>query len=245
MNGGTPSPRPRILVIEDDHGIAALVAYQLTRAGYRVETASGGARGLDALHRNIPDMVVLDRMLPEISGDEVLRAIRSDPAMRSMPVLVLTAKREEFDRIEGLEMGADDYLTKPFSPREMVLRVEAILKRARPGGVSPTTGERVLTAGPLTVHHAARQVLLDGEIVPVTPTEYRILSALVEHRGQTRTRAQLLQEAWQTGPEIAVRIRTRTVDMHVRRLRSKLGAVGDWIETVRGFGYRFRPPENA
>ena len=241
--GQTGRRRPASWWWRDDHGIAALVAYQLTRAGYRVETASSGARGLDAVHRDIPDLVVLDRMLPEVSGDEVLRAIRSDPAMRAIPVLVLTAKREELERIEGLEMGADDYLTKPFSPRELVLRVDAILKRARPDGISLTTGRSAYTAGPLTVDPGAVEVSLDDKRVPVTPTEYRILRSLLAGRGQTRTRAQLLQEAWDTGPEVAATIQTRTVDMHVRRLRRKLGAVGEWIETVRGFGYRLRPPE--
>ena len=239
----TRNPQPRVLVVEDDSGIAALVAYQLTRAGYRVETAAGGAAGLEAIHRDIPDLVVLDRMLPEISGDEVLRTIRGDPVMRSIAVLVLTAKREEEERIEGLEMGADDYLTKPFSPQELVLRVDAILKRALPGGTSPTKGARVLTAGPLTVDPDGIRVSLDGEEVPVTPTEFRILTSLVEHRGRTRTRTQLLQEAWDTEAEVATRIRTRTVDMHVRRLRTKLREAGKWIETVRGFGYRFRPPD--
>ena len=242
--GRGDEPQARILVIEDDPGIAALVAYQLTRAGYRVETALAGSGGLDALHRDIPDLVVLDRMLPELSGDDVLRAIRQDPATRSLPVLVLTAKREEIERIEGLEMGADDYLTKPFSPRELVLRVDAILRRSRADGIASGSGERVLAVGPLKVHLGAMQVTLDGEIVAVTPTEYKLLTALLEHRGQTRTRKQLLQVAWDTGPEVAGRIRTRTVDMHVRRLRTKLGPVGHWIETVRGFGYRFRGPNS-
>ena len=236
-------PQPRILVIEDDPGIAALVAYQLTRAGYRVETSVAGSGGLDTLHRDIPDLVVLDRMLPGLSGDEVLRSIRKDPATRSLPVVVLTAKREEIDRIEGLEMGADDYITKPFSPRELVLRVDAILRRARADGVASPSGERLLTLGPLSVNLDAMQVTLQGTPVAVTPTEFRLLKKLLERRGQTVTRQQLLQEAWDTGPEVASRIRTRTVDMHIRRLRTKLGDVGDWIETVRGFGYRIRAPE--
>ncbi len=240
MNAQTPA---RILVIEDDPGIAALVAYQLTRAGYRVETASVGSGGLDALHKDIPDLVVLDRMLPGLSGDDVLRAIRTDPATKSVPVIVLTAKREEGDRIEGLEMGADDYITKPFSPRELVLRVDAILRRARADGVALPSGERVLAIGSLSVSLDAMQVTAQGAPVAVTPTEFKLLKMLLERRGQTVSRQKLLQEAWNTSPEVASRIRTRTVDMHIRRLRTKLGEVGDWIETVRGFGYRIRAPE--
>ena len=236
-------PQARILVIEDDPGIAALVAYQLTRAGYRVETSIAGTWGLDSLHKDIPDLVVLDRMLPGLSGDEVLRSIRRDPATRSLPVVVLSAKREEIERIEGLEMGADDYISKPFSPRELVLRVDAILRRARADGVATPSGERLLIIGPLSVNLDATQVALRGEPVSVTPTEYKLLKSLLERRGQTRTRQQLLQDLWDTGPEVAGRIRTRAVDMHVRRLRSKLGQVGDWIETVRGFGYRISGPE--
>lgn len=236
-------PQARILVIEDDPGIAALVAYQLTRAGYRVETSAAGSWGLDTLHKDIPDLVVLDRMLPGLSGDDVLRAIRKDPATRSLPVVVLTAKREEIDRIEGLEMGADDYITKPFSPRELVLRVDAILRRARADGVSSPSGERLLVMGPLTVNLDARQATLEGKPIAVTPSEFRLLRALLQRRGRAVTRQRLLQETWETGPEVASRIRTRTVDMHIRRLRTKLGVVGNWIETVRGFGYRMRAPE--
>ncbi len=226
-------------MIEDDPGIAALVAYQLTRAGYRVATATDGTGGLDAVHRNIPDLVVLDRMLPGISGDEILRTIRRDPATRALPVLVLTARREEGERIEGLELGADDYLGKPFSPQELVLRVEAILRRAGIDGAISGNEDRILRAGPITVNPRAVQVLVDGRVVGVTPTEFRILMVLILRRGQTQSRQRLLRDAWQ-GTEQEFQIRSRTVDMHVRRLRSKLGSAGDWIETVRGFGYRFR-----
>ena len=235
--------RPRVLVIEDDPGIAALVAYQLTRSGYHVETAANGLEGLDSLHRELPDLVVLDRMLPRLSGDEVLRSVRSDKSTRGVPILVLTAKREETDRIEGLEMGADDYLTKPFSPRELVLRVDAILRRARAGGVAPAKGGRILKAGPLRVNLGSMRVTLDSEDVRVTPTEFRLLRTLLEHGDRTRSRQELLREAWSGEPRAAERLRPRTIDMHIRRLRTKLGPAGSWIETVRGFGYRFRAPE--
>ena len=238
--GGKRKARPRVLVIEDDDEIAGLVAYQLTRARYRVETAADGAAGLSSLHREIPDFVVLDRMLPGLSGDEVLRAIRDEPATRGLPVLMLTAKNEREDRIEGLEMGADDYLTKPFSPRELVLRVDAILRRAQGERLAPASGARVLSAGNLRVNLGSNAVTLAGRRIQLTPTEFRLLKTLMERPGRTQSRRQLLEAAWDADRGMADRNRTRTVDMHVRRLRAKLDEAGDWIETVRGFGYRFR-----
>ena len=240
-----PEPPARVLVIEDDPGIAALVAYQLTRAGYRVETAGGGHDGLESLHRDIPDLVVLDRMLPGLSGDQVLKAIRQDPATRGLPVLVLTARREEADRIEGLELGADDYLTKPFSPRELMLRVEAILRRVRSFAGADGQDDGVLRAGDLSLDLGSMRVTLCDREVRVTPTEYRLLRVLLVNRGRMQKRRDLLEAAWDADGRARERMRTRTVDMHVRRLRTKLGHAGDWIETVRGFGYRFRGPEPA
>lgn len=233
---------PRILVVEDEPDIAALIAYQLTREGFRVETVSTGPEALEAVGREIPDLVVLDRMLPGIPGDEVLRRLRDEPGTVRVPVLVLTAKREQEERIEGFELGADDYLTKPFSPRELVLRVVAILRRIRETGV--TSGGRVLRAGPLRMDVSAHQVSLDGEELKLTPTEFRLLQALLERRGRTQTRKQLLEKAWDVESEVSERLQTRTVDMHVRRLRGKLGdEVGGWIQTIRGFGYRIKVPE--
>ncbi len=230
----------RILVVEDESEIAALVAYQLARQGYRVETALSGTVALDAIHRDLPDLIVLDRMLPGISGDEVLRSLKSDPATRHTPILLLTARREQEDRISGLEAGADDYVTKPFSVRELVLRVDAILRRAR-GELKPISGGgRILQGGGLRIDVGAHAVTLSGRSVDLTPTEFRLLRTLLERRGRTQSRRQLLSEAWSVDSQIAGRIHTRTVDMHVRRLRGKLGPAGDWIETVRGFGYRFR-----
>jgi two-component system phosphate regulon response regulator PhoB len=180
-------------------------------------------------------------MLPGLSGDEVLQVLKGESATKTIPVLVLTAKREQEDRIEGFELGADDYLTKPFSPRELVLRVKAILRRIQePPG---ETGGRILRAGPISVDVSSHQVLLDGEELNLTPTEFKLLRSLLERKGRTQSRRQLLERAWSVESHISDRIQTRTVDMHVRRLRTKLGQVGDWIETVRGFGYRFRPPE--
>ncbi|TVR65784.1 MAG: DNA-binding response regulator [Gemmatimonadales bacterium] len=236
------SGAPRILVVEDEPDIAALLAYQLTRAGFRVETASNGAEAVSAIDRTIPDLLILDRMVPEISGDEVLRRVREEPATRTVPVLMLTAKREQEDRIEGLEMGADDYLTKPFSPRELVLRVQAILRRTEQG--STETGGKILRAGPLVLDLTAHLATLDGEELSLTPTEFRLLQTLMERKGRTQSRKQLLERAWEVDSNVADRIQTRTVDMHVRRLRAKLERFGDWVETVRGFGYRLRVPES-
>lgn len=234
---------PRILVVEDEPDIAALVAYQLTREGYRVETAGTGPEALQAISRDVPDLVILDRMLPGLSGDEVLRRLRDDPATSNIPVLVLTAKREQEDRIKGLELGADDYLTKPFSPRELVLRVQAILRRARDSGLN--VGGRILEAGPIRMDLSSHQATLSGQELNLTPMEFRLLQALMERRGRTMSRTQLLEKAWDVERGASERIQTRTVDMHVRRLRGKLGKTGDWIETIRGFGYRLRVPEGG
>jgi two-component system phosphate regulon response regulator PhoB len=229
------SPTPaQILVVEDERDIAALVAYHLTREGYRVRTAAGGREALEATQHERPDLVVLDLMLPGLSGQEVLAELKGRPETADVPVVVLTARREEADRIRGLELGADDYVTKPFSPQELVLRVGAVLRRAQS---PPVAGAgRILRAGPVTVDLSALRVTVSGRSVDLTPTEYRLLVALLERRGRVQSRDQLLEAAW----DIHVRIETRTVDMHVQRLRAKLGSAASWIETVRGFGYRFR-----
>jgi len=232
---------PRVLVVEDEPDIAALIAYQLTREGFRVETTGTGTEALESVNREVPDLVVLDRMLPGVTGDEVLQRLKDEPATSAIPVLVLTAKREQEDRIKGFELGADDYLTKPFSPRELVLRVQAILRRMRETGV--TSGGRILRAGPIRMDVGAHQVSMDGEELNLTPTEFRLLQALMERRGRTQSRKQLLEKAWDVEAGVSDRIQTRTVDMHVRRLRSKLDDLGDWIETIRGFGYRLKVPD--
>lgn len=241
MDGSkSPEKNARVLVVEDEPDIAALIAYQLTREGFRVETASTGPEALASVNREIPDLVVLDRMLPGLSGDEILKSLKGESATRSIPVLVLTAKREQEDRIAGFELGADDYLTKPFSPRELVLRCQAILRRL--SEQASAGGGRVLRAGDVRMDLGAHQVTVDGEELNLTPTEFRLLQALMERRGRTQSRRQLLEKAWDVEADISDRIQTRTVDMHIRRLRAKLGEIGDWIETVRGFGYRLRVP---
>ncbi|MDA0327625.1 MAG: response regulator transcription factor [Gemmatimonadetes bacterium] len=232
---------PRVLVVEDEPDIAALIAYQLTREGFRVETVGSGPDALAAIDRELPHLVVLDRMLPGLSGDEVLLRIRSEPSTAKVPVLVLTARREQEDRIEGLQLGADDYLTKPFSPRELVLRAHAILRRMH--GTESSPGGRVFRAGPIRVDIGAHRAELNGVELDLTPTEFRLLRALIERPGRTQSRRQLLEKAWAVEPGVSDRLHTRTVDMHVRRLRAKLGVGGRWIQTVRGFGYRLKVPE--
>jgi two-component system phosphate regulon response regulator PhoB len=229
------APGTRILVVEDEPDIAALVAYQLAQAGHQVRTSASGREAIRALETDPPDLVILDLMLPEMSGLDVLRTLRGRKETKDLPVIVLTARREESDRVRGLELGADDYVAKPFSPRELVLRAEAVLRRA--SGGARAGGGRRLRGGPITLDVEAHRVTVDGREVALTPTEYRLLLCLMERRGRTQSRDALLEAVWETAAEIE----TRTVDMHIRRLRSKLGGpAADLIETVRGFGYRFR-----
>jgi two-component system phosphate regulon response regulator PhoB len=228
----------RILVVDDEPDITALVAYHLARAGYRVSTATTGPDALRAAREERPDIVVLDLMLPGVSGYEVLRELRQRPETREVGVILLTSRREETDRIKGFSLGADDYLTKPFSPQELTLRVAALLRRLQAPAVAAGSS---LIEGPLIIDRASHRVTLDGEELQLTATEFKLLSMLVERRGRVQTRPQLLETVWDAQPDI----QTRTVDMHVQRLRAKLGELGDLIETVRGFGYRFRGADRA
>lgn len=225
--------RQHILVVDDEPDITALVAYHLARAGYRVTTATSGAEALRAAEDRAPDLMVLDLMLPGLSGIEVLRELRRRPDTSQMGVILLTARREETDRIEGLSLGADDYLTKPFAPQELVLRVGAVLRRL--AGPSVAGGNKIV-AGPLTIDRGAHRVAVNGVDLELTATEYKLLLTLAERRGRVQSRAQLLESVWEANPDI----QTRTVDMHMQRLRAKLGDGAALLETVRGFGYRFR-----
>ena len=222
----------RVLVVDDEPDITALVAYHLARAGYRVSTAANGTEALRSAREERPDAVVLDLMLPGASGYDVLQELRRMDETREVGVILLTSRREEVDRIRGLSLGADDYLTKPFSPAELTLRVGAILRRI---GAPPVASGSLLTAGPITVDRAAHRATLAGDDLDLTATEYRLLVTLLERRGRVQSRPQLLESVWDAQPDI----QTRTVDMHVQRLRAKLGDEGRMIETVRGFGYRF------
>jgi two-component system phosphate regulon response regulator PhoB len=228
----------RILVVDDEPDITALVAYHLAKAGYRVSTAANGPDALKAAREERPDIVILDVMLPGVSGYDVLAELRRREETRDVGVILLTARREEPDRIRGLSLGADDYLTKPFSPAELGLRVNALLRRLAAPAVSSGSN---LAAGPISVDRSAHRVSVGGKEIELTATEYKLLLTLVERRGRVQTRPQLLETVWEAQPDI----QTRTVDMHVQRLRSKLGDAGDLIETVRGFGYRFRGAERG
>ena len=225
----------RVLVVDDEPDIVALVAFHLAKSGYRVSTAANGPDALAAARQEHPALIVLDLMLPGMSGLDVLQELRAHDATREIAVLLLTARREERDRIEGLSRGADDYLTKPFSPQELVLRVAAILRRVAASGLGPTD---VVSVGGIEIDRGAHRVRVDGKEVELTPTEYRLLLLLYERRGRVQARAHLLETVWEAAPDI----QTRTVDMHVQRLRAKLGPAGNLIETVRGFGYRLRTP---
>ena len=227
-----PFATDRVLIVDDEPDIVALVVYHLAKAGYRVSTASSGPDALALAKRERPALIVLDLMLPGMSGFEVLEQLRANEARRHTAVLMLTARKEEQDRIRGLSLGADDYLTKPFSPQEMVLRVAAILRRVS----APASTADVLTIDDIVIDRAANSVTVKGDPVELTATEYKLLLTLAERRGRTQARAHLLEKVWDAAPDI----QTRTVDMHVLRLRSKLGPSGDLIETVRGFGYRMK-----
>lgn len=238
MNADLPKAPPvKVLVVEDERDIAALVSYHLTKEGYRVRTAESGQEALEGMAAERPDLVILDLMLPGLSGYEVLQDMRRRPESAELPVVVLTARRDEADRVKGLELGADDYVTKPFSPRELVLRVSAVLRRSQAPAVAGAS--RLLQGGPISVDLSAMSVMLDSLQLDLTPTEYKLLVTLMERRGRVQSRKQLLEVAW----DISAQIETRTVDMHVQRLRTKLGPHGDLIETVRGFGYRFKTRE--
>ena len=230
-------PRERILVVDDEPDIVALVVYHLAKDGYRVSSASSGSEALATARRERPALIVLDLMLPGLSGFEVLEQLLADEGTAGIAVLMLTARKEEQDRIKGLSLGADDYLTKPFSPQELVLRVRAILRRS---SAAPASGE-LLTIGSLAIDRAAHTVSVRGREIELTPTEFKLLLLLAERRGRVQGRAQLLESVWEAAPDI----QTRTVDMHVQRLRAKLESAGDLIETVRGFGYRLKAPRDA
>src|SRR5881396_8783 len=218
----------KLLIVEDESDVADLLTLNLRKAGFRISTAADGASGLQKAREDRPDFIVLDLMLPKMSGLEVCKILKNDTATSHIPILMLTAKAEEIDRIVGLEFGADDYVTKPFSPREILLRIRAILRR----GEKPE--ERF--PGPISIDPARHEVRVNGKQVRLTSLEFKLLQTLMQRRGRVQDRDRLLNEVW--GYESV--IDTRTVDTHVRRLREKLGKVGDAIETVRGFGYRLR-----
>jgi two-component system, OmpR family, alkaline phosphatase synthesis response regulator PhoP len=233
MPTGDTAPQARLLIVEDDPDILLLLAHSLGRAGFAVETLASGASALPTVRRLSPDLVVLDLMLPGLDGLEICRALRSDPATAAVPVIMLTARAEESDRIVGLELGADDYITKPFSPNEVVARVRALLRRAR----RPASAGR-LRYGSILVDVERHVVTADGGAVHLTAKEFLLLRYLIEHQGRVLSRDLLLSDVWgysYTGG-------TRTVDVHVRRLREKLPVLAGSLETIKQFGYRLAEP---
>jgi two-component system phosphate regulon response regulator PhoB len=221
-----------ILIVEDERDVVDLLILNLRKAGgFAISVAADGAAGLQKARTEKPAFVILDLMLPKMSGLEVCKVLKNDPETRHIPIMMLTAKAEEIDRIVGLEFGADDYVTKPFSPREVLLRIQAIMRRGE-----TKSDEQRLTAGSITIDPARHRVSVAGKVVHLTSIEFKLLHTLLQRRGRVQARDRLLNDVW--GYESI--IDTRTVDTHVRRLREKLGKAGNAIETVRGFGYRFR-----
>lgn len=218
------------MVVDDEADVVDLVQMGLRGAGYSVTSADNGSDALIRVKNDPPDLLILDLMLPKLSGLEVCKQLKKDPTTSAIPIIMLTAKSEEVDRIVGLELGADDYVTKPFSPRELILRVQSVLRR----GKEKSQAQEKVTWGGISLDHSRHEVLLEGEALELTATEFKLLAILLERRGRVQGRDRLLNDVW--GYESV--IDTRTVDTHVRRLRAKLGKCADYIETIRGVGYR-------
>lgn len=230
---------PRILIIEDEPDLAGLLLYNLKAEGFDVDTANSGASGLQKAQTQRPDLVLLDLMLPDISGSDVARMIKGNAELRATRVVMVTAKGTETDRVNGLELGADDYVVKPFSVKELVLRVKAVLRRTET--VAPGKASEVLSAGEISLDTGRHEVKVSGTVVPLTALEFRLLKTLLERPGRVQTREILLSDVWGIDADIT----TRTVDTHIKRLREKLGPASDIIETVRGVGYKLIPPTST
>jgi phosphate regulon transcriptional regulator PhoB len=224
--------KSKILVVDDEPDALELIEYNLRGAGYQVFTASNGKCALELARRHLPHLIVLDLMLPEVSGIEVCKTLRRSPETANMPILMLTAKAEEIDRIIGLEVGADDYVTKPFSPRELILRIKNILRRGEQiEGKKPT----VIEAKDLVIDPERHEVMHNDVKIILTATEFKLLYILADRQGRIQSRERLLEDVWEYEADVYI----RTVDTHMRRLRKKLGNAAEYIETVRGVGYRF------
>ncbi len=229
-----PAPPETILLIEDDSDISELVQYNLKREGYKIHTAMDGDNGLSQAIALEPDLIVLDLMLPGLDGLSVCRQIRSHPATRETPIVMLTAKGEESDVVIGLEMGADDYVTKPFSPKELLARVRAVLRRQKSTPQVGSNGHRIV--GPITLDLERHEARLHGEPLVLTLAEYRLIATLIQKPGRVYTREQLLEKI--SGAD--THVIDRNVDVHIRSIRKKLGDEADFIITVRGVGYKCR-----
>ena len=219
-----------ILLIEDEEDVSDLIRYHLKKSKYRVLSAADGLEGLRLASEERPDAVILDVMLPRLNGFEVAKRMKADPSTASIPLLILSAKGEPEHRIKGLELGADDYLPKPFSPKELLLRIKVLLRRRQ-----ASVTEEVLVTGPFTVDRTSLKVTVEGRRLDLTSTEFKLLSLLIGKEGFIQSREELLQEVWGYRNSVD----TRTVDTHMRRLREKLGEHAPHLETIRGEGYRF------
>lgn len=234
---------PSILVVEDEKDLLDVLTYNLKAAGYEVFVSVDGAGVLDLARQHLPNLILLDLMLPEASGLDLCRSIKSDPTTKHIPVMLVTAKGEEIDRVVGFELGADDYVVKPYSTRELLLRMQVILRRTQTESAELPEVETPRTSrfGKLTIDREAYRVWVADQEVTLTALEFRLLCMLFDRKNRVQSRSTLLDEVWGASEDMA----TRTVDTHVKRLREKLNEAGDYIETVRGVGYRFleRPPE--
>lgn len=232
----------KILIVDDEIDLLKMVDFNLRAAGFATVQAQNGKDALKLARQELPDLILLDLMLPDVQGTDVCRLLKTDAATREIPVIMVTARAEEIDRVVGFELGADDYVTKPFSPRELVLRVKALLKRSsRAAEPEPGDGE-TLSFGEILVDQSRHRVRVADDEPQLTALEFRLLSTFIKRRGRVQSRERLLDDVW----GIDVEVTTRTVDTHVKRLREKLGIAGRYIETVRGVGYRFsETPESA
>jgi two-component system, OmpR family, phosphate regulon response regulator PhoB len=226
----------KILVVEDEKDIVDLLRFNLKQAGHDPDVATTGEEALSHVARVRPDLVLLDLMLPDLPGTEICRRIKNDPRTRHVPVIMVTARSDEVDRLVGFELGADDFVTKPFSVRELLLRVRAVLRRGAPGEPEPVR-ERL---GPVRIDEVAHRAYVAEREIELTALEFKLLATLMARAGRLQTREMLLRDVWQVNGEP----QTRTVDTHVKRLREKLGEGRDLIETVRGAGYRMTDPED-
>jgi two-component system phosphate regulon response regulator PhoB len=221
----------RIFVVDDEVDVTELLEYKLKQAGYAVRTINDPLRTIGLARDLRPDLIILDMMMPDLSGVQLLRMIRGDGVLQDIPIIFLTAKGDITDKVKGLESGADDFMTKPFDARELLLRVKSLLRRAKSAAAKPSTR---LSAGGILMDIEKHEVTAEGRIVDLTATEFKLLRILLDRKGRVQSREELLADVWNYSPDLE----TRTVDTHVRRLREKLGSADDTIETIRGVGYR-------
>tara|TARA_A200000113_G_scaffold87769_1_gene78334 strand:+ start:72 stop:758 length:687 start_codon:yes stop_codon:yes gene_type:complete len=221
----------KIYIVEDEPDIREALRYNFSNEGFKVFTATDGEEALSNIKKVLPDVLILDLMLPGVSGIDVCKSIRADDDISDMSIIMLTAKGEEIDRVIGFELGADDYVTKPFSVRELILRVKVLLKKQRESLVA----NKLVTFGPIRIDLDAHEIKINDEEIILTALEFKLLQHLVKRKGRVQTREQLLGDVWGYSAEVT----TRTVDTHIKRLREKLGNTSDYIQTIRGVGYRF------